>query len=323
MSAGRRRLTVASDPISVYCALEHDPRVSPRRPLVSVVLPTFNRAHLIEAAVRNVLAQDYPNLELIVVNDGSRDATAELLGRLERELADPRLRVIAKENGGLPRALNSGFEEARGEYLTWTSDDNAYRPGAISAMVRELELHPEASLVFADWQLIGADGKRGKVMQTGPVEELAWRNIVGACFLYRAEAAREVGAYDPGVELAEDYDYWLRLARVGKLVRLPRVLYDYSAGPDRLSWRRAVEAGQAAARVIERHGSQRALHDLLVSLACGYKWHGFALASFTTAMRLIARFPLSRAAYWAAARAMTPLVLLRVKRKLRGPSGLT
>lgn len=300
----------------------HDPRVSPTRSLVSVVLPTFNRAHLIEAAVRNVLAQDYPNLELIVVNDGSSDATAELLGRLERELADRRLRVIAKENGGLPRALNSGFEQARGEYLTWTSDDNAYRPGAISAMVRELELDPEAALVFADWQLIGADGKPGKVMQTGPVEDLAWRNVVGACFLYRRAAARKVGAYDPSVELAEDYDYWVRLARVGKLVRLSRVLYDCAAGPDTLSWRRAVEAGQAAARVIERQGSKRALHDFLVSLAGGYKWHGFPLASLTTAMSLIARFPLSRAGYRAAARAMTPLALLRVARKLRGLDGL-
>ena len=104
-----------------------------QRSLVSVVLPTFNRAHLIEAAVRNILAQDYPNLELVVVNDGSTDATAEVLGRLERELADPRLRVLTKENGRVARALNSGFEQARGEYLTWTSDDNAYRPGAISA----------------------------------------------------------------------------------------------------------------------------------------------------------------------------------------------
>ena len=300
----------------------HRGRVSPERPLVSVVLPTFNRAHLIEAAVRNVLAQDFPNLELIVVNDGSSDATAERLGTLERDLADPRLRVIAKENGGLPRALNSGFEQARGEYLTWTSDDNAYRPGAISAMVRELELDPGAALVFADFQIIGADAKPGKVVQTGPVEDLAWRNVVGTCFLYRREAAKKVGAYDPGVELAEDYDYWVRLAQVGKLVRLPRVLYDCAGGPDRLSSRRALEIGPAAARVIQRHGSRRDLHNHMVSLAGQYKWYGWPLESFATAMSLIARFPSSPAGYWAAARAVTPLALLRVTRKLRGLDGL-
>jgi len=292
-------------------------------PLVTVVLPTFNRAALIEAAVRNVLAQDYPNLELIVVNDGSTDVTAERLGRLERELADPRLCVIAKKNAGLPRALNSGFERARGAYLTWTSDDNAYRPGAISAMVRELEHHPQASLVFADFQIITADGKPGEVRQTGPVEDLAWRNVVGACFLYRREAAQKVGSYDPDVELAEDYDYWVRLAHVGKLVRLPRVLYDCAAGPDTLSWRRAVEAGRATSRVVERQGSRRAMHAHLVALACAYKSNGFALASFTTAISLIARFPSSRAAYWALARAMTPLGLLRATRKLRGSHGHT
>jgi glycosyltransferase involved in cell wall biosynthesis len=301
----------------------HDPRVSPTRSLVSVVLPTFNRAHLIEAAVRNVLAQDHPALELIVVNDGSSDATAGLLGRLERELADARLRVITKENGGLPRALNSGFEQARGEYFTWTSDDNAYRAGAISAMVRELELHPEAALVFADFQVIGADGTPREVRRTGPVEDLAWRNVVGACFLYRGEAAKEVGAYDPGVELAEDYDYWLRVARVGKLVRLPRVLYDCADGPDSLTRRRALEAAQATVRVIERQGSPRALHDYMVALAGRYKSHGFPFTSFTTAMSLITRFPLSRAGYWALARAMTPLALLRMTRKSRGLDGRT
>ncbi len=289
-----------------------------QRPLVSVVLPTFNRAHLIEAAVRNVLAQDHPNLELIVVNDGSTDATAELLGRLERELADPRLHVITKENGRLPRALNSGFEQARGEYLTWTSDDNAYRPGAISALVQKLELDPEAVLVFADVQIIGADGKPGAVRQTGPVEDLTSRNVVGGCFLYRREAARKVGPYDPSMELAEDYDYWVRLARIGKLVRLPGVLYEVGTGPDTLSSRRILEMLATGRRVVERYGSKRDLHDHMVSLACQYKWAGSPLKSFTTATSLIARFPLSPAGYWAATRAITPLVLLRIMHKLRG-----
>jgi glycosyltransferase involved in cell wall biosynthesis len=289
-----------------------------QRPLVSVVLPTFNRAHLIEAAVRNVLAQDYPNLELIVVNDGSPDATAEVLGRLERELADPRLHVITKENGRLPRALNSGFEQARGEYLTWTSDDNAYRPGAISAMVQKLEADPEAVLVFADLQIIEADGKPGAVRQTGPVEELAWRNVVGGCFLYRREAARKVGPYDPSMELAEDYDYWVRLARIGNLVRLSRVLYEIGTGPDTLSSRRTLELFAAGRRVVERYGSMRDLHDHMVSLAWQYKWYGWPLKSFATAASLIARFPLSPAGYWAATRAITPLILLRILRKVAG-----
>lgn len=293
------------------------------RSLVSVVLPTFNRAALIEAAVRNVLAQDYPNLELIVVNDGSTDATAELLARLERELADPRLRVITKENGRVPRALNSGFEQARGEYLTWTSDDNAYRPGAISAMVQALEHDRDAVLVFADVQLIELDGKRGEVIHTGPVEDLTWRNVVGGCFLYRREAAQKVGAYDPSMELVEDYDYWVRLARVGKLVRLPRVLYDAGTGPYTLTWQRTLEMWGKAARLVERHGSERDVRNHMVSLAGSYKWYGWPLKSLTTAMRLIVRFPLSGAGYWAAARAMMPLALLRMTRKLRGLGGLT
>jgi cellulose synthase/poly-beta-1,6-N-acetylglucosamine synthase-like glycosyltransferase len=299
--------------------------VAPRQPLVSVVLPTFNRARLIAGAVRNVLAQSYANLELIVVNDGSRDETREVLERLQRELGDSRLRVIHKENAGLPRALNTGFEAARGEYFTWTSDDNAFRLGALAAMARELELDRECIMVFADYQVISEDGKPGAQVSTGPVEDLARKNVVGACFMYRRDAAHKAGLYDANVELAEDYDYWLRLSRLGKLSHLPRVLYDYGDTPDSLTRLRELEVKQAAGRVLARQpqdpGARQALREHLAVLAGEFKERGLPLRSFSTALSLIARFPLSGSGYWAAARALTPRKLLRATRKLRGLHG--
>ncbi|MCC6572368.1 MAG: glycosyltransferase [Planctomycetes bacterium] len=292
---------------------------SPQAPLVSVVLPTFNRGRLIESAVRNVLAQDYQNLELIVVNDGSKDDTASVLERLVTTLQDTRLRVIHKQNTGLPAALNTGFEHARGELLTWTSDDNAFKPGALDAMARELALDPEAAMVFADYELFDSRGEPIKTMVTGPVSELTSRNVIGACFMYRRQTAQKVGAYDGSLELAEDYDYWLRLSRVGKLIHLNRVLYDYGDTPDSLTNRRFADVTAATVRLNEREGvSGPELRLQLARLAGEYKSRGMPLKSLSAAAKLVARWPLSGAGYWAFARALVPLPILRLTRRARG-----
>lgn len=295
--------------------------VKPRLPKVSVVLPTFNRERLVESAVRNVLAQDYPNLELIVVNDGSNDGTRARLDALARNLNDARLRVLHVEHGGLPRALNAGFEQAQGEYLTWTSDDNAYRPGAISSLVRELELDPSAVMVFADYQVIAEDGVPSRVVETGPVEALSSNNVVGACFLYRASSAHAIGGYDITTELAEDYDYWLRLARQGRLLRLRRVLYDYGDTPDSLSRTRGLDVRMAALRVVAKQapsrGADEALKSHLSALAGDLKTRGLAWRSFKASLRLVARFPFSMAGYKGMVRALMPRPLLLASRKLR------
>lgn len=296
--------------------------VKPRAPKVSVVLPTYNRERLIEGAVSNVLAQDYPTLELIVVNDGSTDGTKTLLDALIQTLNDARLRVLHVEHGGLPRALNAGFEQAQGEYLTWTSDDNAFRPGAIAAMVRELELDREAIMVFANYQWIDEHGRPGAVVKTGPVEDLVRANVIGLCFLYRREAAEKVGPYNPERELAEDYDYWARMARVGKLSHLNRLLYDVGDQPDSLTRRRGHEVGAVAAQVIasqSHHPQHREmLRQHLIGLAGDLKTRGLPWRSMKVAARLIVDYPLAASGWWAAARALTPRPLLSLVRRLRG-----
>lgn len=296
--------------------------VARERPKISVVLPTYKRAHLIEKAIDVVLAQGYPNFELIVVNDGSPDATKDRLARVQRERADPRLIIVNAEHGGLPRALNAGFARASGELWTWTSDDNAHLPGALSALARELALDAQAVMVFSDYLWVDEKGNRGKQVVTGPVEELVSRNVIGLCFLYRREVAEEVGPYDPEVELAEDYDYWVRIARVGKLIHLNRTLYEVGDFADSLTRTRGDEVGAVAAKVIaaQTHDPRwrDALREHMTVLAGELKTRGLPWRSLKTAVQLIARFPLSKAGYWAFARALTPMALLRFTRKLRG-----
>lgn len=291
-------------------------------PLLSVVLPTYNRAKKLELAVRNVLAQDYPNLELIVVNDGSTDATAATLEKLKAETGDSRLQVITRDNGGLPTALNTGFAVAKGEYWTWVSDDNAYHPGALKALGRELELDSNVGLVYADMRVVEDDG-RERLFRCGPPERLEQHATLGGCFMYRARIAKQVGEYDPDLYLAEDYDYWLRMRKQTTLCWLPRVLFTYADAADTLTRTRFKAVGEMRLRLLTREFSQRAdwpemKHYHYLHFSALGKQNGAIGASLHNAMGAIRTKPFTRAGWRALLRALTPAPLLRVTRRLRG-----
>ena len=196
-------------------------------PIVSIVLPSYNGAKYIRESIDSVLGQTFPSWELILVDDCSTDETAAIAASYAAK--DSRIRVIHNAvNQRLPRSLNVGFHEARGRYLTWTSDDNRYLPRAIEVMVRALDVDPATPMVCADMDYIDESGAvlgRADAYE----DDLIWvENRVGACFLYRREALSQVGGYDPAKVYVEDYDYWLRLrCRMGEIQRIPEPLYQY------------------------------------------------------------------------------------------------
>lgn len=198
-----------------------------RRPAkkVSVVLPTYNGERYLAQAIQSVLAQTYENWELIVVDDCSTDGTAEIIQYYARQ--DARIRVIHNaENEKLPRSLNIGFRQARGDYLTWTSDDNFYQETALAVMVQALEAHPEYGMVYCDMAYLLEDG----ILRSRPsadVVRLYAEDVIGACFLYRSQVLKTVGEYDPDMILVEDYDYWLRISRNYQILHIPQCLYHY------------------------------------------------------------------------------------------------
>ena len=190
-------------------------------PLVSIVLPTHNGLRYLGDAISSCLNQSHHNLELIVVNDASTDATARLLADID----DPRLIVLHnRANLGLPRSLNVGFARARGDLLTWTSDDNLYEPQALAVMIDCLQSHPDLGLVYADYVHIDEAGQLGHQVRVQPPENLHQRNVVGACFLYRRHVGQAVGDYDHHMRLAEDYDYWVRIQQRFPIARILRRL---------------------------------------------------------------------------------------------------
>ena len=235
--------------------------------LVSIVLPTYNRAHMILPAAASCLEQTYRNIEVLVVDDGSTDDTPTILRQAAAQ--DRRLRYLRQEAAQLPAALNTGFRAARGEFLTWTSDDNAYEPNAIELMVTYLREHPEVGLVYCDYQVIDSKGELVRLSRRKPPSTLQKKNCVGACFMYRRSVADVVGEYDHEAFLAEDYDYWLRISKAVPLAHLAGVApYRFRIHEASLSSLRGAEAELQAARVRARYARSPREHRTL--MAAGY-----------------------------------------------------
>lgn len=231
----------------------HNPNRRPvpdTQPLISIVLPVHNGARYLAESVESCLQQTWQNLELIIVNDGSTDATHEMVMGFQ----DPRVRYIqCHTNVKLPSALNVGFAAARGEYLTWTSDDNRYQPDALAKMAAVLQMG--ADFVYTHYRKIDPEGRVMGLWRAGPPDYLSEFNAVGACFLYRREVYRKVGNFDPGAFLVEDYDYWLRVWRQGFRMRLlAEPLYEYRDQPESLGRRHgADEVSRRRDQIRSRH----------------------------------------------------------------------
>ena len=187
--------------------------------LVSVVVPCYRGAKYLRAAVESCLRQTYPHVEVIVVDDRSPDRDAEIAAEIAAR--DPRVRVVRREaNGGICRALNSGYEVAHGEFFTRLAQDDLFREDALDILVRTLRATPAAGLAYADMQLIDENGAVIQPMRTAPPERaLLPANRVGLCVMWRRAAWDAVGPFDPKFDLCDDYEFFLRLSRNFPLVR--------------------------------------------------------------------------------------------------------
>lgn len=196
-------------------------------PLVSIVLPVYNGEKFLDISIKSCLEQTYKNWELLIIDDGSSDNSE----RIARKYSEQDCRISYfrnSENLKLPRTLNRGFSLANGKYLTWTSDDNYYRPDAIKKMVSTLE-ETDAGFVFAACSIINANGD--KISENRAPKEYRhaiWDyDFVGACFMYTREVYERIGEYDPNMFLCEDYDYWLRIFARFEVEYIDEDLYAY------------------------------------------------------------------------------------------------
>ncbi len=201
------------------------------QPMVSVVMPAYNAARYIEEAIRSVLSQGWSNLEVVVVNDGSKDGTAAVV----RAIADPRVRVIDQPNGGVSSARNAGIEEARGEFIAFLDADDALEPGAIEQKMEAL-LRGDAEWAYSDmWTCDaelgrigepdrGADGDLVRIVLLGLGHAVPG---AGSNLLVRKRCFSPDVRFDPALSNEADKDMVLALASRFKGVRVPEPLFRY------------------------------------------------------------------------------------------------
>jgi Glycosyl transferase family 2 len=232
-------------------------------------MPVFDAAPFLAEAIESILGQTVDDLELIVVDNGCRDGSVEIIERFVR--ADPRLRVIVNDtNLGPTRAANQGWQAARAEYVARLDSDDVALPDRLQSQIGFLDTHPAVAAVGGAVIEIDADGKRGPTSRFATEDRgiratLMRRNCIAhPAVLMRRSALQAVGGYR--LDHAEDYDLWLRLSERYELANLGRPLILYRRHPEQYSLAtiaKQVEAALAAvaAARLRRAGEADPLGD--------------------------------------------------------------
>lgn len=193
-------------------------------PSISVVTPTLNQRGYIEATIKSVLHQAYPNLEHLVVDGGSTDGTQELLPTYGEHL-----RWMIEPGKGQSAAINHGWQLASGEVLTWLNSDDIYTPGALYKVGEYFQHHPEVDIVYGNCDMISASGDILKAYPTHPFDlvelvRLTINFIPQPATFIRRRVIEKTGLLDETLSFVMDFDYWLRAGLQHRIEYCPEKL---------------------------------------------------------------------------------------------------
>jgi glycosyltransferase involved in cell wall biosynthesis len=200
-------------------------------PSVTVLIPTYEREAFLEEAIDSVLDQDYADLELLVLDDGSADGTPAILERYAAARPTSRFRWVRHDNIGQARTLNRGFELAGGDLVGYLSSDDALLPGAVTALAAAFVAEPEIVVAYPGWEYIGESGDHIDVVVPAEFTLLhavrASDPVIGPGALLRRSAIDAVGGWDPEIVYSADFEFWTRVATLGPFRRLEQNLARY------------------------------------------------------------------------------------------------
>ena len=225
-------------------------------PSVSVVIPTYNRAHRVEKAIRSVQAQTYPDFEIIVVDDGSTDNTDSVMDRLIKE--DSRIRFMKQPvNRGAQAARNRGIRESRGEWIAFLDSDDQWLPKGLEQRI-SLAKKKGVSVVHADADILDDDGMKrygipgfqGKVYQ----DLLRSEGPLFPALLVKKNALEKIGFLDESMLAFQEWDTTIRLAKHFEFAFLPEATFIYDCrGNDTIS-KQFARNGAGYKQVFDKHG---------------------------------------------------------------------
>jgi glycosyltransferase involved in cell wall biosynthesis len=319
-------------------------------PLVSILMPMRNPGRFVLPAIRSLFEQDYPAIELVVIDDGSSDGSREAVAALN----EPRIRIVDGPRAGISACLNVGLAHAAGALIMRCDADDLYPPGRIAGQVDWLQRHPSHVAVCGTFSMISPEGAPVASPMRLATEELldgAERILDGrlrthlCTFAFRSDALDRIGSFRAFFETAEDIDFALRIAEAGPVGFQPRDAYlyrlhDASITHTQASVRRrffettayemsrdriatgsdALMRGQPPVMVAgerDRHEADGAnLH--MAQLLVGESWQAFKRGDRTAARRAAWRAIAARPAHWTAWKA---LVLVSLKPRSASRAG--
>jgi glycosyltransferase involved in cell wall biosynthesis len=279
-----------------------------RTPVVSVVLPTYNRLPLLRQAIASVVGQTFGDWELIVADDGSTDDTRGYLEAID----DPRVRPLWMEHrGDLTSARSAGLKHARSKWVAFLDSDDLWLPGKLELQLRRLAAQPECRWSYTGYSLIDTEGtslpERSDLLPrpiSGYILEPLLRLNVSTpvpTMLVQRSLIEEIGGFDETIPIHSDYDFALRLAARSEVLALPDILTLVREHPDRTTARlRLAELyadqervfRKAAAATTDRKIRVLCLHQCVMQLAgqaaalSRERSHGAAFAALARAARI-------------------------------------
>jgi GT2 family glycosyltransferase len=179
----------------------------------SVVTPSFNQGEFIRATIESVLGQQYPGLQYVVIDGGSRDETVSIL----REFGD-RLKFVSEPDDGTGDAINKGLALCSGEIIGWLNSDDIYYPGALERVSLLFDRHPEVEVIYGRAHHID---ESGRVTEEYATREWSFDELINHCIIsqpaafFRRRAIEQYGPLDTEHKYCLDYEFWIRLAKRG------------------------------------------------------------------------------------------------------------
>ena len=243
-------------------------RLSPvvKYPLVSIIIPTFNRSDMLGEALNSALNQNYKNYEIIIVDDGSNDGTSKAV----KNFISPQVHYIRNNHEGVAQARNSGIQVAKGDYILWLDDDDLLFPNTIESHMSIVKKYPQVDVVYGNLEKF--KGNSGEYL--GVFEPEDWYDktsqllskmstgcpIPNPGTMIKRSAYEKYGEYDPSFRRAGDYEFWSRTAEELVMKKNPDIVCRYRIHGERLSGDRFIDYSFESViirKMVEKYGFKR------------------------------------------------------------------